>query len=91
MPSQVEQLSLSGVTFRNNIADVGGVLFTEARPDQVQDLESNCHPLPCVVSNNSATIYGDDVSTPPLQFVITMPEAVRSGAPLPISITLLDG
>jgi hypothetical protein len=91
VPSQVEQLSLSGVTFINNIGDVGGVLFTEARPDQVQDLESNCHPLPCVVSNNSATIYGDDVSTPPLQFVINMPDEVRSGAPLPINVTLLDG
>jgi hypothetical protein len=86
--SQCDQFSTSNLTFRNNLAYVGGILFSEA-----VDFEAlKCSPTPCDTSlNNGATGYGDIQATPPLQFVLDMPTAIRSGAPLPINVTLQDG
>jgi hypothetical protein len=86
--SQVRQLSVSGVTFRNNVADVGAVMFTEA----VEVELLRCMPTPCDWEHsNTAVIYGVPFATPPVTFVVTSPVTVRSGAPLPISVTLTDG
>jgi hypothetical protein len=86
--SQVRQLSVSGVTFRNNVGDVGAVMFTEAF--EVETLK--CHPVACDwATNNKATIYGEPFATPPVAFAVTSPTSVRSGAPLPINVTLHDG
>ena len=87
MYSQVRQLSVSGVTFRNNYAYVGGVLYSEAV--EVEPL--NCHPVACDwATNNSASSYGQVMATPPAQFSISMPISIRSGAMLPIIVTLND-
>jgi hypothetical protein len=86
--SQVHQLSVSGTTFSNNVGSVGAVMYTEAV--EVEPLR--CTPTPCDwAHNNTALIYGVPFATPPVTFVVTAPEAVRSGAPLPISVTLTDG
>ncbi len=69
---------------------VGGVLYTESLDRQAL----NCSPLPCLMfdQNNTASNYGDVQAMPPsTTFHISMPDAVRSGAPLPLNITLLDG
>lgn len=86
VPNQTLQLSMSNVTFTNNSAYVGGVMFTEC--GVLTDLA--CSPLPCVTGGNSASNYGDVTASPPAIFNISMPLRVRSGAPLPISIGLLD-
>jgi hypothetical protein len=82
---------LSGLTFRNSFAYAGSILFTEA----VQYEPLICSPVACdadiVDGTNYASNYGQVIATPPVQFLIDMPERVRSGAPLPISITLNDG
>jgi hypothetical protein len=52
----------------------------------------NCAPAPCdVAEGNFASNYGQVISTPPTQFLIDMPARIRSGAPLPINVTLQDG
>jgi hypothetical protein len=86
--SQCDQFATSNLTLIDNSAYVGGVLFTEA----VDFEKLNCSPTPCDTSaNNTASGYGQIQATPPLQFVLDMPTAIRSGAPLPINVTLQDG
>jgi hypothetical protein len=79
---------MSNVTFSNSFAYVGSVLFTEAA-----ELERiACTPLPCAYDNlgNAASNYGQVMATPPAQFIISMPTKIRSGAMLPINVTLND-
>ena len=86
--SQVNQLSLSGVTFRNNRAYIGGVMYSESRGYG----NLTCDPRPCDwTQNNSASDYGDTLATPPKVINVTMPASVRSGAPLPVTVTMFDG
>ena len=88
VPSQKLQLHMSNVTFSNSFAYVGSVLFTEAA-----ELERiACTPLPCAYDNlgNAASNYGQVMATPPAQFIISMPTKIRSGAMLPINVTLND-
>jgi hypothetical protein len=87
--SQTRQLSMSGLTFRNNFAWLAAsLLFTEAE----EYTELNCSPLPCDTSvNNTAALARQTVATPPKHIAVAMPAAVRSGAPLSLSITLFDG
>lgn len=86
--SQVAQLSVSGLTFRNNRALIGGVMYVESSIYG----PLICSPVACDWSlNNSASDYGDIIGTPPKVVNITMPAHVRSGAPLPAIITLVDG
>jgi hypothetical protein len=88
VPSQALQLRLSGVTFRNNRADLAALMFTEA----VDFAPLNCAPVACDTAvNNSAALSRQLIATPPTQIVVVMPVSVRSGAPLPISIVLYDG
>jgi hypothetical protein len=84
--AQREQLRLAGVTFRNNQAYVGGVLYSEA--EFFADLE--CETCD-TATNNTATDWGKSVATPAKTISITLPEAVRSGAPMPNGVTLTDG
>ena len=86
--SQASQMHISGVTFTNSFAFAGSVLFTEA----VDFAPLDCSPVPCdTSSNNFASNYGQVYATPPTQFNIDIPESIRSGAPLPVVITLVDG
>ncbi len=85
--SQSQQLNLSGVTFLRNRAYIGGVMFSEA--DEYDDL--HCSPAACNTSANTAEDYGPVMATPAKDVAITLPAKVRSGAPLPISVTLSDG
>jgi hypothetical protein len=86
--SQADQLSISGVTFTNSFAFAGSVLFTEA----VDFAPLDCNPDPCDTEvENFASNYGQIYATPPTQFNIDIPESIRSGAPLPVVITLVDG
>jgi hypothetical protein len=41
--------------------------------------------------NNTAALARQTIATPPKHIVVALPAAVRSGAPLPVSITLVDG
>ena len=85
--SQVSQLSLSGVTFRNSRAYIGGVMYSESLG--YGDLV--CDPHPCDWrQNNSASDYGDTLAMPPKVIDNSMPERVRSGAPLPVTVTMYD-
>jgi hypothetical protein len=88
VPSQLQQLSLSNVTFSNSHAYVGSVMFTEAA--ELGPMQ--CSPLPCAYDNlgNAASNYGQVMATPPAQFIISMPRSIRSGAMLPIIVTLND-
>ena len=87
--TQATQFALSGVTFSRNTAYIGGVLFSEA--DTWQDLD--CAPLPCNTTGlaNAARDYGAIFATPAKYINITIPSSVRSGAPLPVSVSLYDG
>jgi hypothetical protein len=88
VPSQPQQLSLTGVTFSHSHAYVGSVLFTEA--EEFEALA--CAPKACDFSlNNSAEDYGQIEATSPKDINLTLPSSLRSGAPLPVSLTLLDG
>ena len=69
-------------------AAVGGVVFTECA--QYEDTRVSCPSCDASI-NNTAENYGPQVATPPLQFLINMQTRVRSGAPLPINVTLKDG
>ena len=82
-------MHISGVKFTNSFAFAGSVLFTEA----VDFAPLDCSPLPCDTSdpNNFASNYGQVYATPPTQFNINIPDSIRSGAPLPVIITLVDG
>ena len=53
----------------------------------------DCSPVPCDTTdpNNFASNYGQVYATPPTQFNIDIPDSIRSGAPLPVIITLVDG
>jgi hypothetical protein len=81
------QLAVSASTFIDNSAFIGGVQFTEA--DTLNPVD--CVPLPCNGSGNVAQNYGMDRATPARTINIAAPLAVRSGAPLPITVTLTDG
>jgi hypothetical protein len=67
---------------------VGSVAFTECA--EYEDIRQTC-PTCDLSVNNSADNYGHQVATPPEQFIINMYTQVRSGAPLPINVTLQDG
>ena len=69
-------------------AAVGSVVFTECA--EYEDVRVSCPSCDLTV-NNSASNYGNPVATPPSKFAIIMPAAIRSGAPLPINVTLKDG
>ena len=90
VPSQLQQLSLSNVTFRNSAAYVGAVMYTEA----AEFGQLSC-ALPCyydsVLYNNSARNYGSEIATPPKTINLELPATIRSGAPLAVNVTLLDG
>ena len=90
VPSQLQQLSLSNVTFRNSAAYVGAVMYTEA----AEFGQLSC-ALPCyydfALYNNSARNYGSEIATPPKTINLELPAAIRSGAPLAVNVTLLDG
>jgi hypothetical protein len=89
VPSQTAQLSLSAVNFTNNTAYVASIMFTESVE---YEHFLNCAPVACdVAASNTAVDYGQDIATSPKTINLTMPRSVRSGAPLPISISLLDG
>jgi hypothetical protein len=83
---QRDQLHLAGVTFRNNYAYVGGVLYSEA--DEFAGLEC---PTCDTQLNNTASDWGQSVATPAKTISITLPSLVRSGAPMPNEVTLTDG
>ena len=84
--TQSTQLSLSGVTFTNNFAYAGGVLYSES--DEWADLQ--CSTCDAQDSNN-ASDWGQIMATPAKTIGITLPSFVRSGAPMPNSVTLIDG
>jgi hypothetical protein len=88
VPSQLVQLAVSDCDFRGSRALAGSVLFSEA--DALEEL--NCHPIACAMDDdNYAEDYGNVSATPPMHFVVHMPATVRSGAPLDMSVTLVDG
>jgi hypothetical protein len=87
VPSQLAQLAVSGCSFRRSRALAGGVLFTEA--EELEPLR--CTPAACVTDDdNTAEDYGNVSATPPAQFLVHLPASVRSGAPLELSVTLVD-
>ena len=86
--SQLQQFSLSNVTFQNQRAYIGAVMYAESA--EYGDLL--CSPLVCNWSvNNSAADYGDSIATPPKIINASMPTSVRSGAPLSVVVTMRDG
>ena len=87
--NQGSQLTVSGVTFRNNYANLAAsILYTES--DNYAPL--TCTPTVCdTTTNNTAALARKTVATPPVTIGITIPTTVRSGAPLPVNITLHDG
>ena len=85
--SQLQQFSLSNVTFQNQRAYIGAVMYAESA--EYGDLVCE---LPCNWSvNNSAADYGDTIATPPKIINASLPTSVRSGAPLSIQVTMFDG
>jgi hypothetical protein len=84
--TQSTQLSLSGVVFQNNAAYAGGVLYSEA--DEWTDLQ--CGTCDATL-NNTASDWGQIMATPAKDISISLPSSVRSGAPMPNSVTLTDG
>jgi hypothetical protein len=85
--NQATQLAVSGCTFLSNRAYIGGVLFSEA--DTLSEVD--CAPSACNASGNAADDYGPERATPAKHINIAAPPSVRSGAPLPIVVTLTDG
>ena len=86
--SQLDQLACSNVTFRNQVAYIGGVMYSESANFGPLD----CSPVACDWShNNSATDYGQALATPPKTLNISLPTSVRSGAPLTVTVSMNDG
>jgi hypothetical protein len=87
--AQDAQLRLSGVTLRNNYASLSAsLMYSEAD----QPMPPVCAPAPCeYMTNNTAAGSRQLVATPPQIINISMPAQVRSGAPLPITVHLVDG
>ncbi len=87
--SQPAQLAVSGVLFRNNFAFLAAsLLFTEAAVFS----HLTCAPLPCDATvNNTAALARQTEATPPMTLDVNMTSRLRSGAVLPVSISLYDG
>ena len=85
--SQLQQFSLSNVTFRNQRAYIGAVMYAES----AEYGPLSCSPACDWSSNNSALDYGDTLATPPKQINVSLPPTVRSGAPLSVLVTMRDG
>ncbi len=66
------------------------MLFTESIDAALGNISVTC-PSCILAADNIARNYGSPIATPPSTFVISMPSALRSGAPLPINVTLEDG